>query len=486
MPTAPSSTAERARSRKRARPSTSKSEAVAQIKRHYKVANMLRSALMDRVKMMFNPGNMVGEIIKFLNQVPDIEKWVNICVAGEQYDVLQNQLKLLAEYMGSIRDIASGAYEYSKRLESFMAGRLPTTTLPIPTVEDLKADFKAMERHFSEVIVAPETIAVVTDEIVLKDDTEGEFNFGRFKIVLDLLSYRRKFGKDRLYTVIACDPRYVGEDETYSHPHVSEAELCEGEAVHTIERALNEGRFFDFFHIVNNTLQSYNARSPYMPLKRWVNPGHGCSCAECGYEIYPDDALVCDNCDDTFCSECCSYCESGDCWLCHGCTSHFRCPSVCIDCEDLGTYDCLLHTNNPCEICGNSPSDHELSKCRVGATFCTDCLHEAQDLPDMCEGCRFLMTCNSLPDSIRPTACEVCGDANYDGECDAGHSIHTSCVERFMDHCSCCSYLDDCDIVPEELKTNSDAKSEEEKEKEADEDVEERDCGPADEDNADR
>ena len=124
-----------------------------------------------------------------------------------------------------------------------------------------------------------ETLSVVTPPIELHD-----VYLGKFEIRLDLSSLRNSSP----YEVIAHDSSYATVDGT-THPHVSSNSLCEGTAQRPIQQALNDGRLFDFFMIVHQTLQTYNSGSAYISLSDW----HGVECRECGDSIRDEDAYSC-------------------------------------------------------------------------------------------------------------------------------------------------------------------------------------------------
>jgi hypothetical protein len=138
------------------------------------------------------------------------------------------------------------------------------------------------------------------------------------------------------------------------HPHVQGNQLCEGDGRAPIRQALAEGRLFDFFLLVRQVLQTYNAGSAYVCLTEW----HGIECrdcgrlmtederdhcTECGAEVCYDCSILCRDCDRSFCSDCAPRCP--------GCEETFcaSCRSRCAGCGDLFCEECL--TDDRCSSC---------------------------------------------------------------------------------------------------------------------------------------
>jgi hypothetical protein len=165
-----------------------------------------------------------------------------------------------------------------------------------------------------------------------------------------------RLGVRPAYEVIATDPQYPARDDSVTHPHVQSRQLCEGEATLPIKAALTEGRLFDFFLLVRQTLQTYNSSSPYVRISEWG----GTCCKDCGWSMDAESASTCGRCDEHVCDECTRWCRACDRYACNSCTDQ------CAECENTFCSECLtLDTNTRrllCESCldqGTSDEDED-------------------------------------------------------------------------------------------------------------------------------
>lgn len=218
------------------------------------------------------------------------------------------------------------------------------------TVRDLFEDLMALYEEFQDVAFdwSSKTLTVTTEPIEL----EG-VSLGRFEIRLDC--GRSTDGSSSTYRVVALDPNPAATNESVTHPHVQDEAVCEGEGSQPIRHALEEGRLFDFFTIVENLLKTYNRGSPYVSLADW----YGVECADCGLTIDADDQRTCYRCDTTICTECYV--------VCTGCNEIYcnECVSNCEDCDESFCGSCLTE----CSRCG-------IKRCRGcldDKERCTDC-----------------------------------------------------------------------------------------------------------------
>ena len=127
--------------------------------------------------------------------------------------------------------------------------------------------------------------------------------------------------------MIAIDANPAGANDSVTHPHVQDEELCEGDGQQSIRKALEQGRLLDFFVIVANLLRTYNSGSPYISLSEW----HGVECADCGYSVSADDRWICEKCETTLCEECNYNCFGCDRIYCNECVTR---------CENCEEYSC--------------------------------------------------------------------------------------------------------------------------------------------------
>src|SRR5690606_3706651 len=97
-------------------------------------------------------------------------------------------------------------------------------------------------------------VTVVTDDIQL----EG-IPLGPFKIKLDW----SRLGDSQPYEVIAVEANPASSSDDVTHPHVQDNRLCEGDGRQALQKALAQGRLFDFFVLVRQILTTYNPSSAY-------------------------------------------------------------------------------------------------------------------------------------------------------------------------------------------------------------------------------
>lgn len=221
----------------------------------------------------------------------------------------------------------------------------------VAPVSEIVRDLAALDGEFDgfRIDLRERTVTVETEPIVLED-----VNLGRFRIRLEWSRC------DNLpdYSVLAVDPRYLDGDDAVTHPHVENGYLCEGDGKAAIRVALESGRLFDFFVLVRQILQTYNASSAYVTLSEW----DGGSCSDCGGSVSDDEALHCQNCESLLCGECCRGCGTCGEGCCYGCL--FRCG----DCEQQICRACL----NRCPVCRGD--------------YCAECI-DAEE-PGRCRACR--------------------------------------------------------------------------------------------------
>ncbi len=210
-----------------------------------------------------------------------------------------------------------------------------------PTATSVFRDIEALRGEFEEVSIdrASQRITVQTSCISLE-----YVELGSFEICLNW-----KFIKDSSpYDVLAVDPNCPSSNDSVTHPHVQGDSLCEGEGADAIRRALDEGRIYDFFCIVDQVLRNYNSGSAYVQIEDW----NGVSCKACGDNVDQDEVVGCCKCETELCLDCSTCCES--------CVDRFcsECISSCKCCGDDVCQMCL----KSCDDCGDS--------------FCKTCLFE--------------------------------------------------------------------------------------------------------------
>jgi hypothetical protein len=185
---------------------------------------------------------------------------------------------------------------------------------------------------------------VTTDPIELED-----VYLGPFEIQLALRDLRNS----RTWlpcSVIALEPNASAASDSVTHPHVSNKELCPGEASAGMRASLTEGRICDFFLLVRSVLLTYNAGSAYVPLEKW----EGEPCPECGDLMSEEGRFWCESCDRDYCEDCMSGCRSCDVPLCR------RCAVECPVCEEPTCEGCMSECKECRRVCCASCLDDSL------------------------------------------------------------------------------------------------------------------------------
>jgi hypothetical protein len=261
----------------------------------------------------------------------------------------------------------------ARRLEAALAVVIPRVASPLhdyeraaatagnrrtSSIRDILADLIALDSEFDEVSISMERhcISVTTDAVVL----EG-VDLGRFAIILNW----HRLNERGAYVVEALDAVPAAASEDTTHPHVQSNSLCEGEGKAAIRQALCDGRLFDFFVLVRQILQTYNASSAYVSLDDWF----GISCPECGTTTSEDDSYHCEGCSTTTCGGCSIRCHGCDDYFCSncirtctGCDSDTcsSCRSVCAECGDGFCKGCL--TDECCPLCNENKEEETPTK----------------------------------------------------------------------------------------------------------------------------
>ena len=252
-------------------------------------------------------------------------------------------------------------------------------TLQPPT--EIAKDLAALNEEFNDGFVFHRNhqgnkvnrLHVTTDAISLKDKDDNTVDLGRFEIKLET--------KNFTYKVEALDN---DDDRTVTHPHIRDADLCEGEATLSINAALNEGRLLDFFMLVRSVLMEYNPDSAYVTLENWNEDEDNATCADCSYSDHEDNMHSCSRCNNVLCEECvysCTQCDRsvcGDCSTkCYACENRFcdrdRCLEElhkCVECDEEFCVNCA----ECCEGEGDNTCDNWIcKKCARGTSQCTTC-----------------------------------------------------------------------------------------------------------------
>jgi hypothetical protein len=245
---------------------------------------------------------------------------------------------------------------FQQRIDAWVEGRRrkPTGTI-LPETAELYQDLLGLKEEFGAVKYdsAEAEVIVTTNEIVL----EGT-DLGRFEMRLDL-SWAEDH--DTAYRIMALDANPAARNKSVTHPHVQDERLCPGEGRTAIAKALDDGRVYDFFLIVNQILHTYSQGSAFVELEDWDQIGY--PCRDCGCQTDEDSRRHCESCSGGLCGDCASTCCGCEYDFCSGCIT------TCSHCDDYFCRSCLS-TCNRCHaaVC---------SYCQETETLCKRC-HERE------------------------------------------------------------------------------------------------------------
>jgi hypothetical protein len=183
-------------------------------------------------------------------------------------------------------------------------------------VRDVYDELCALSAHYADVAVNLQetTISVTIDRV-----TWDEIDLGRFQLVWN---WSRR-GEGGELTVIALEPKCCTARADVTHPHLLEETLCVGEAASALRLAVDTGRLFDYFEIVERVLRTYNPGGAYIALSEW----YGTACTGCDETSDPEDLSRCEQCAEPFCACCQTKCSACGRVICHGCAVN------CTECE---------------------------------------------------------------------------------------------------------------------------------------------------------
>jgi hypothetical protein len=284
--------------------------------------------------------------------------WQNIVRLVRQVDLAQRGGWRLAaqrqakELLGELEWLQSSLTKCSDQLREHLAPP------PIASQAELYQDLAALDREFQELLcdLESQSISVNTEPIELKG-----IHLGRFKIRLEI---GQQAGPQE-YHIVALEPNPASSDSNITHPHVNDESLCAGDGLRAIRSALATGRLYDFFSIVNQTLQTYAQGRAYVELENWT----GMSCHGCGCTVDEDDRCACDRCEESLCSDCVNRCDDCGVFCCSNCSE--RCPR----CSRIVCGGCL----QACRQCGTDLCGECLTQ-----NLCSQCQNHESELEDSC------------------------------------------------------------------------------------------------------
>ncbi len=273
-------------------------------------------------------------------------EWQQLARTAARFELARDK-GWMAAAESLVSDLDFSAANLRRRLDTFR-NELPKTPAQgqIASPREIADDISALGEEFEDLALdlQEKTLSVITAPIELED-----VFLGRFRIVL----HWEQIGKGPCYDLVAEDPNHAQDNEDVTHPHVSHERLCEGEGSTAIRSALKQGRLLDFFTLVKQILETYNAGSAYVALSRWTG---GTDCYDCGCAISEDESCCCDRCCESICDNCRSCCEGCGEYLCSGCCRQ------CTDCGETSCGPCLNpHPQTKSLVCDSCLNKGETS-----------------------------------------------------------------------------------------------------------------------------
>lgn len=223
----------------------------------------------------------------------------------------------------------------------------------VPSTLELYEDLCSLSDEFVEVRVDSNggALSAITDEIVLDGVA-----LGCFEIRLEWNSTVHC----QPYRILALQPNPPGCNDSVTHPHVQNEQLCEGDGRVAIRSAFQQGRMADFFLVIKQILCTYSRGNAYVELHHW----NGVPCSDCGSTVDDDDRYYCEECEQTVCSDCVSSCDHCDAFFCSSCTTQCEvcggascrsCLVSCLNCQRQACPNC--HEEKVCAKCSEEQED---------------------------------------------------------------------------------------------------------------------------------
>jgi hypothetical protein len=229
---------------------------------------------------------------------------------------------------------------------------------PVPGIQLLLDELRQIHQEFEQVAIQPKEkrIIVTTSRIVLEDLDLGPF---AIELRLDELSVHPGSG---CFRCIALDPHPPCTRNGISHPHVSDGQLCAGDASVPLTSAIKQGRLCDAFMLVHSVLNTYNAGSAYVSLDQW----EGEPCPDCDRTMNSEESYYCEGCYRSICDNCIGRCDACD---------ESRCDR-CLEQDADTDQELCAQCRETCSECGNIVAR---SRIDVDSKLCPTCLEAHQE-----------------------------------------------------------------------------------------------------------
>ncbi|MFC1805487.1 hypothetical protein ACFL09_00715 [Planctomycetota bacterium] len=302
------------------------------------VAADIRSRLLTFRKSRYRyVEQQLALLTEAMQRLESFRRKLSIC--GQRgWDLAAAKLMRMGESV--LNDVPHHVQEVRRAVDACRAKPFPIKVIFEGLVQ-ADEEFDGLEYRRSHRMLLVETESIELEGVYL----------GRFQIRLDIPSLA-DMRYNAMYHVVALDPQPAASNSSVTHPHVTDDQLCPGDASVAIHAALASGRICDFFVLVRSVLRTYNPDSPYVSLDNWF----GVNCYDCGRVVDSEDTRWCRVCEQDFCEDCASYCQKCDETTCLGCLK---------DCSVCGDSTCMncIHS---CPVC-------EEPLCHSCLTHCPDC-----------------------------------------------------------------------------------------------------------------
>ena len=300
------------------------------------------------------------------------------------------------EHILLLRSLGYSISSYMHNLEQ-VQNEIKVAMLDLPTkktIEDdlieLATEFVSNDPRYCSDSGRGPVISITTDSIEFEGIHLGEFTV---HLELDMIDNQRVHA----YHVEAVNPNSAVGDESVTHPHVRNGDMCEGDGDAAIRAALEQGRICDFFKLVFAVLYNYNQDGPFISMDNWS----GAPCCNCG--DYQNELFCCPECEQYVCDDCMTYCRECNNSICIECACVCDCGrTLCSDClHSCSNSDCDSSVCNSCEIvchnCDRVFCDECVYECvDCGETFCKDCSQKCESCGEyVCNDCEEGGLCHS-------------------------------------------------------------------------------------------
>ncbi|KKN65993.1 hypothetical protein LCGC14_0475850 [marine sediment metagenome] len=323
---------------------------------------------LQRIRGIADNTAAVSEEILECNSLPRMKHHADVLVKGLDSGRIMYPKSYIEEIIVVSRgrfgrlyaEMVGGVGELEKISEDIICATPVTVRSIYEDLVSLADEFGVMQvrKDHSGIIVILRTDNIVFEEIEL----------GRFDICI--AAHSGLVGVVGLhYCIEECEGNWSGgdSDDGVCHPHVSDGQLCEGNAKVAIQTAIRNMDIFNLAILVKVVMETYYPSGAYIKMDEWGEGGESCSCAACGDRVPNGESYYCEHCSENYCGNCAFCCE-----IC----SNSTCYGIGVICEQCGTTVCK-HCIKECaevgcmeEMCTTCVGDHFVEG------YCPDCFYE--------------------------------------------------------------------------------------------------------------